>query len=386
MIQPKPFLDKLQLRSVKEGKERRYDMSLKILEKGTPLPLPVEYKDIDSAMQKWVDEELTITYDGVKLPTFKLFANQRINEYAQTWRHLDENGNILLNFKTITRENNPQKGENQGAYANIPGNRDYPMFLVPTLQENQQIAYDMYSMKQPFCVNLEYSISIVTNKYELINTMNQMVHDKFKSITFYIFPNNHPMPLTLESVTDDSEYAIDDRKYYSQTFKFKLKAYIIQEKDFKVTKLPSRFTIKSIGDKKKLYNKNVIYDDSGIWDDECHVNNEKPRYYYKKIVLTVNFKRNETYEMTFDNDFILRNVETYNIYDFLIFLNDEKQDLSNEIKIYKDDKFLIKISKDDVLSESKIIISGFDPNVMYDSKYDPESSLDEQKDEIKTLN
>ena len=99
-----PFLDKLSLRFKKEGKEQRYDMSLKILEKGTPLPLPVEYKDIDACMQKWVEDELNIVYDGIKLPTFKLFANQRINEYAQTWKHLDENGNLLLNFKTITRE------------------------------------------------------------------------------------------------------------------------------------------------------------------------------------------------------------------------------------------------------------------------------------------
>ena len=376
MIQPKPFLDKLQLRSVKEGKERRYDMSLKILENGTPLPLPVEYKDIDSAMQKWVDEELTITYDGVKLPTFKLFANQRINEYAQTWKHLDENGNILLNFKTITRENNPQKGENQGSYANIPGNRDYPMFLVPTLQENQQIAYDMYSMKQPFCVNLEYTVSIITNKYELLNTMNQMVHDKFKSITFYIFPNNHPMPLTLESVTDDSEYAIDDRKYYSQTFKFKLKAYIIQEKDFKVTKLPSRFTIKSIGDKKTRYNISKKYKDT-IWSNECNKSEENPRYDNKQIEISIYFGGCVSGSTILESDFVLKKVETFNIYDFLIFINGEKQNLENEFKSYKEDELLVKISKNDDLNDSKIILVGYDPNIICDSEYDPESSLDE---------
>lgn len=383
MIQPKPFLDKLSLRFKKEGKEQRNDMSLKILEKGTPLPLPVEYKDIDACMQKWVEEELKIVYDGIKLPTFKLFANQRINEYAQTWRHLDENGNLLLNFKTITRENNPQKGENQGTYANIPGNRDYPMFLVPILQENQQIAYDMYSMKQPFCVNLEYSVSIVTNKYELLNIMNQMVHDRFKSITVYVFPNNHPMPLTLESVTDDSEYALDDRKYYSQTFKFKLKAYIIQESDFKVTKVPSRIGIKSVGDKNKRTNKDVSYDRTEIWDDSCYTQEEDSRYYYKKVKLTINFGVCDSNKTILENDFVLRNIETFNIYDFLIFVNGEKQNLENEVKIYKEDELLIKISKNDVLSDSKIILIGFDPNVIYDSEYDPESSLDEYKNDNK---
>ncbi len=49
-----------------------------------------------------------------------------------------------------------------------------------------------------------------------------------------IFSNGHPMPITLEDISDESEYTIDDRKYYSQTFKIKLKAYIIRSEDFDV--------------------------------------------------------------------------------------------------------------------------------------------------------
>lgn len=383
MKQPKPFLDKLHLRSKKEGNAQRFDMSLKILEKGTPLPLPVEYKDIDAAMQEWVDKELKLVYDGECLPTFKMFANQRLNEYSQTWEHIDNNGNLLMNFKTITRENNPQKGENQGSYANIPGDRDYPMFLVPTLEENQQIAYDMYSMKQPFCVNMEYTISLITNKYEILNQMNQMVQEKFKSITAYIFPNNHPMPLSLESINDESEYNLDDRKYYSQAYKLKLKAYIIQEKDFTVTKLPSRIAIKTIGDNKKRKEKNIVsYEENGYWDDSCYTE-EPSRYYYKKIVLTLNFETCEEQKMILNNNFTLRNIETFNIYDFRILVNGERQKLENEIKIEEDDELLIKVSKKDVLQPSQIIIIGFDPTVTYDSNFDPESSLDEDKDEYK---
>ena len=384
MIQPKPFLDKLHLRSKKEGNAQRFDMSLKILEKGTPLPLPVEYKDIDAAMQEWVDKELELVYDGERLPTFKLFANQRLNEYSQTWEHIDNNGNLLMNFKTITRENNPQKGENQGAYANIPGNRDYPMFLVPTLEENQQIAYDMYSMKQPFCVNMEYTINLITNKYELLNQMNQMVQEKFKSLYAYIYPNNHPMPLSLESINDESEYNLDDRKYYSQTYKLKLKAYIIQEKDFTVTKLPSRIAIKTIGEKVKKHEKTIESQTNGVWDEGCY-QNEESRYYYKKIKLLINFEYCEKNKTILKNDFIIRNIETFNVYDFLIFINGEKQNLENEIKIEKDDELLIKISKNNDLEPSKIEIIGFDPTVIYDSENDPEISLDENQIEYKNI-
>ena len=374
MIQPKPFLDKLQLRSKKEGNERRLDMSLKILEKGTPLPLPVEYKDIDAAMQKWVEEQLHISYEGEKLPTFRLFSNQRLNEYAETWQHLDENGNLLMNFKTITRDNNPQKGENQGAYANIPGNRDYPMFLIPVLQDNQQVAYDMFSMKQPFCVNLEYTINIITNKFELLNGMNELVHSQFKSITAYIYPNHHPMPMTLESVSDESEYSLDDRKYYSQTFKIKVKAYIIREEDFKITKLPSRITTMSYGDMRKRKDKEIEKKET-----PCYVEVDNSPYFYKEVIIKINMGSCESQENIVNEEMIITDIEIDNIYDFLIFVNREKQDLSNEIHLYEDDKLLIKSTPNDIFKPMVITIKGYNPRIVYDASYDPESSLDEQK-------
>ena len=259
-IQPKPYLDKLKLRQQSKGLERRLNMSKLILDKSTPFPLGVELKDIDQTFVEWVEQKLYIAFEGKVLPTFKLFSNQRINEYAQTWQHLDEVGNLLMNFKTVTRENNPKKGENQGSIYNVPGDRDYPMFMVPVLQENGLEAYDMYSMKQPFTLDLSYTVSLVTNKYELINEVNQLVHNEFKALQSYIAPNGHAMPMTLEDVSDESEYAIDDRKYYSQSFKIKVKAYIIRKQDFKVTRLPSRMNIRMLGinDKKSKVKKPTI--------------------------------------------------------------------------------------------------------------------------------
>ena len=220
---PKSQIDKLKLRNKAIGVERRRNMSKLILEHAPNFPLGVSYKDIDKTFMEWVENDLYIAYDGKKLPTFKLFANQRINEYAQTWRHLDEIGNVLMNFKTVTRDNNPKKGTNQGEFYNIPGNRDYPMFIVPTLQENGTEAYDMYTMKQPFSIDMLYKIAIITNKYELLNEMNELVNYKFKSLNCYIAPNNHFMPMTLENISDESEYSIDDIKYYSQTYEIKIK-------------------------------------------------------------------------------------------------------------------------------------------------------------------
>lgn len=248
LIQPKPFFNKMKLRHNSYGVEKRRNMSKVILEHGTPLPKPVGYEDIDQEFFDWVDKKIDIVYDGKKLPTYKLYSSQRISEYSQTWKNLDESGSLVLNFKTITRAPNPQKGESQGPYMNIPGHRDYAVFYEPVLQENGTEAYDMYTMKQPFAVNFDYMVGIVCNKYELLNRMNELIHYEFQSIQSYIFPNGHPMPITLEDISDESEYTIDDRKYYSQTFKIKLKAYIIRSEDFDVKHLPSRFIMRSFDD------------------------------------------------------------------------------------------------------------------------------------------
>ena len=149
-----------------------------------------------------------------------------------------------MNFKTITRENNPQHGESQGGNYNVPGNRDYPMFLVPVLQENGEQAYDLYSMKQPLSVNFMYTVSVICNKYEILNQVNELMQYEFSALECYISPNDHPMPMVIENITDESEYSIDDRKYYAQSYQIKLMAYIIRKEDFKVTKIPSRYSIR----------------------------------------------------------------------------------------------------------------------------------------------
>ena len=398
---PKAYIDNLKLRHQAYGVERRRNMSKVIFEHAPNFPLSVEMKDIDQAFQEWVESELDMTYDGKRLPTFKLFSNQRIGEYAQTWQHLDEVGNILMNFKTVTRETNPQKGNNQGEFFNIPGNRDYPMFMVPVIQENGQHAYDMYSMKQPFCVDMVYSVSVITNKYELINKANQLIHSKFKAINCYIAPHYHYMPMVLNNVSDESEYNIDDRKYYSQTYNITVKAYIILEEDFTVTRLPSRVSVRLIGlEEKKRKKRKVeeleepiiqIEEEDFDWLEECKkqeiengsgiVDKDDP-FYNKKIVLTINYPIcNNLAEFTIDTDMIIRQVEMNNVYDFVFCVNGERMYFEDEITIYNGDNIKLEICKDDIEKDASIILTGIDPNIILDSRYNPELSLDEITDE-----
>ncbi len=429
LIQPKPYMDKLKLRHHAKGIERRRNMSKMILENGTPFPKPIEYSDIDEAMYKWVDERIRITYDGKRLPTYKLYSTQRLSEYLQSWDKQDDTGNPIINFKTVTRELNPQKGESQGNYFNIPGHKDFAMFYVPVLQENGTEAYDKYTMKQPFAVNFLYSVAIISNKMEIVNKMNELMQYEFSAIDCYISPNDHPMSMTLDDISDESEYTIDDRKYYSQTFKIKVRGYIIRKEDYSVERIPSRFIMSSHDSdasgivtrkgKNRREDEKVVFmegfkEDPEAYeriktetlakDDHCEVipiddkekpniipevlddsENccEKPNKYYNKIMKIMLKFDDCTTELSFniDKDMVLETVETSNVYDFKLLINGELMNLDNDVKFYKDDEITVRISRDDLHADSELYLIGYDPNTVFDKTDIAESSLDEPIDE-----
>lgn len=426
LVQPKPYMDKLKLRHHAFGTERRRNMSKMILEKGTPFPKPIEYSDIDESMFKWVEDHIQIVYDGKRLPTYKLYSTQRLSEYLQEWDKQDETGNPIINFLTITRDNNPQKGESQGNYFNIPGHKDFAMWYVPVLQENGTEAFDKYTMKQPFQVNFIYSVSIIANKMEIINEMNELMHYEFSAIDCYISPNDHPMSMTLEDVSDNSEYAIDDRKYYSQTYKIKVRGYIIRKEDYKVERIPSRFLLPwrdsdatgivhrrgknrreedkvvfmafKPDEKQKFKIDSLKNDDvncqvpdmlptekpSEIYEvtdnaDDCCV--PKPDRYYNKIMKVImNFDCVLELEFEIDKDMVLESIETKNVFDFKLLVNEELMNLENDIKFLKGDKIMVRISRDDIEAPSEVTLIGYDPEVAIDSVL-PELYTDEPIDE-----
>lgn len=419
-------MDKLRLRNHAKGVERRRNMSKLILENQSYFPKPIEYSDIDEAMFRWVDEKIRMEYDGKRLPTYKLYSTQRLSEYLQEWDKLDDTGNPIINFKTVTRENNPQKGENQGNYFNIPGHKDFAMFYVPVLQENGTEAFDKYTMKQPFAVNFMYSISIVTNKMELVNEMNELMHYEFSAIDCYISPNGHPMSMTLEDVSDNSEYEINDRRYYSQTYKVKVRGYIIRKEDYKVERIPSLFILpwkdsdasgivhrrgKNRKEDEKVKFINFSKDEDQEFNLEAMLNDERcvvptmnphdmptelheetddaddccalepSRYYNKVMKVIMNFDCILELEFQIDKDMVLSSVETSNVYDFKLFVNDELMNFDNDIKFLNGDVIKVKISRDDLESASEVVLVGYDPEVAFDSQALNETSLDEPIDE-----
>jgi len=259
--------------------------------------------------------------------------------------------------------------------------------------------------------------------------MNELMHYEFNAIDCFISPNDHPMSMTLEDISDESEYTIDDRKYYSQSYKIKVRGYIIRREDYKVERIPSRLVLSSHDsdasgiinkrgknrreeDKVKFieeYKESLQYqefkDETLKKDDHCEPIpiDEKdrpseiyeetsgntdccdpaPNKYYNKIVkIMMNFD-DCTSELSFeiDKDVVLDSVETTNVYDFRLIVNGEAMDLETDIKFLKGDEIMVRITRDDLHKDSEVILVGYDPEVAFDRTKLAESSLDEPIDE-----
>lgn len=237
------YRNHIQLKEESVGNERRIEMLSDILQDGTFLPKTVEYKDIDETFKKWVEEKLYITAEGKEVPTMVLYSNQRFSEYTQSWKFTDDNKNLILNFKTVSRENNPQSGTINNRLWNIPGERFYLMKRCKVLDDNGTESFLDLKMKQPMAIDLSYKVTIFCTKYQLINDFNILVNGLFDTRQEYIWPNNHPMPMTLEGIQDESNYQIDDRQFYGQSYNIKVMAYIITEDDYRVEQIPLKKTI-----------------------------------------------------------------------------------------------------------------------------------------------
>ena len=305
--------------------ERAKNITREIIHHADYLPKTVSYEDIDRAFKEWVDTKLQIVQDGIMLPTMVLYSNQRFSEYLQSWRYTDENNNIRLNFKTVTRENNPLHGTIVGDTYNIPGGKFYPLKSIQAIDENGKKYRIDYKIKQPTAVDLIYKVSIMTNRYITLNEFNENIHKLFNARQEYICPNGHYMSITLENISDESEYNIEDRQFFSQNFTAKIKGYIIKEDDFKVEENPIASIICFEGDTAKRRKPTIELSEF----DPCYI--EEEQYFQKPIEIDVDLSfcypcKGKT-KFTIDEDFILTDFS----------LKEPSNITRDEIKLYVND-------------------------------------------------
>lgn len=335
---PKKNITKLNLKHERFGHGQVADNYMDSFDNNTVFPKPVEYEDIDRAVLDFVRDKITVISDEKEAPTFTLFSNQRFSEYSQTWEHTDEEGNLLMDFKTVNRDLTPTWGNSQGGNYNIPGDRRYTVLCKEVLEDNGTTSYEVYSMAQPLSVDLYYTVNFVTADWTKINEFNTTIMDLFSSIQCYICPNGHYMPLKIDDITDETEYALDNRKIYIQSVSLVLYAYIIPQSSFKIEKMPKRTFIGT------AYDKDYLKPHVDVEDVDDN-----------KSILTIDFKSYvDKSEFIFDDTMKIKIVETENVRDYKVYINDEKS-INKKTEIYTKDNILNK--KYEYKNGNEIILS-----------------------------
>ena len=166
----------------------------------------------------------------------------------------------------------------------------------------------------------------------LLNSLNNIVLDKFKSKQAYVCVNGHYMMINLEDIGDESEYDINQRKIFIQNFKMVLSGYIINENDIVV---------------EENLTKCLLSVETDI---------RKPKVYYlnkKKTEVEFSIKGSNVINFKSDRDFSVSSIEFENVsyYDILI----NGVNVGTSFNILKFDRIFIKIIRENRNAISKII-------------------------------
>lgn len=275
MAIPKNFKTDINIHPGLIGPERRQEILDGIANPGTFLPRGVNEADMDESFVEFIKNELKITIDGVQVPVIFLTI-QRWSEFTKTWKFTDKYKDIQLPFITIVRKPDIQVGTNQAGLYNIPGNRTYTYMKVPTWDGNRK-GVDLYKVPQPTSVDLTYDVRLFTGKTRQVNKFNSVIQRSFQSRQSYINVKGHPMPVHLESISDESNIEdFENRRFYVQLFEMKLLGYLLDENDFEVIPTINRTYMFVELDENKTFH-NVIFDDNKNNDKLTYTFVFKPR-------------------------------------------------------------------------------------------------------------
>lgn len=356
MERPKKNIVPVKFRDPSKGYARRAGYSKEILYKEPDFPRPLEYADIDAAVNDFVDGEIELTdTEGRRIPTYTLYSPQRFSEYSQTWEHTDEDGNLLMNFKTVTRTGDGKAGSQQGGKWNIPIGRYYTLFRKTVLDDDGSEHIEVYSMRQPVAVDLSYRINFVTNSFEMINEFNMRIHQLFQSRQCYIRPNGRYIPLTLEEVNDETEYTIENRKFFVQSIVVKAMAYITRQDDYKVSKFAKepRLYNEDLRKKRKV---NVEVDEYP----------PEPEVKHTTVEINISFEPfNSRVEFDMDDDIEIKNGIKDNIRQFRMHINGVPFADNGKFNLKNGDNIKIKIFHIDSSKPAKLTFIGIKPNSTY---------------------
>ena len=235
MALPKKIKNYLPLTPEKVGRERRQQMLDDITEHGTFLPKGVLHADLDRGMLDFVKDTLQLVVDEKTVPTIdKIITNQNWSQFVESWNFQDLDSNVSLPFIATVRMPEVKYGTFQGGAANIPNRRQFFYYTVPTW-DGQRKGADVYKIPQPIPVDITFNIKLFCNRMRELNEFNKIVMQTFTSKQAYTQIKGHYIPITLDSVSDESAKDLEKRKYYIANYTFFMKGLLIDEEEFQIS-------------------------------------------------------------------------------------------------------------------------------------------------------
>ena len=235
MALPKKIKNYLPLTPEKVGRERRQQMLDDVTEQGTFLPKGVLHADLDRGMLDFVKDTLQLVVDEKTVPTIdKIITNQNWSQFVESWNFQDLDSNVSLPFIATVRMPEVKYGTFQGGAANIPNRRQFFYYTVPTW-DGQRKGADVYKIPQPIPVDITFNIKLFCNRMRELNEFNKIVMQTFTSKQAYTQIKGHFIPITLDSVADESAKDLEKRKYYIANYTFVMKGLLIDEEEFQIS-------------------------------------------------------------------------------------------------------------------------------------------------------
>lgn len=198
-------------------------------DQATYFPRSIGFEDIDKAVYDWFSTR-DIEIEGNTTPVFFL-THEKWGEFKKQWQYQDGDQQVEMPFVTIRRTGIAQGEPLRGR---IPQPRRFTTYKLPVYTETG-ITYRHYRVPQPVRVDMSYEIRVLTHYITDINKINEELLMHFASIQSYLDLDGHKMPMTIDSIGDDSQdQEVGGERILQTLFTVKAAAYIIDEDEFAV--------------------------------------------------------------------------------------------------------------------------------------------------------
>jgi hypothetical protein len=167
--------------------------------------------------------------------------------------------------------------------------------------------------------------------------------------------------MILENISDESEYSIDNRQFYSQTYSIRLMGYVIEESDFRITEIPLKRAVRFA---MTVNRKNLPEVD--VEEFDCEGDVETP-----STVITISYPKNvNSAEFTIDEDLMIDSYEYENLSrKCRVFVDGDECDTDTPIRVRDGQTIKVLVKRRNALKDATLKLICHDPHAVgnYDS-------------------